>query len=180
MANNDRWASGRPAAALMQFLVLGLLACAPAFAGAGPASPSLHQRLLVLDSHLDTPAHLDDLQWSILERHADSFTLAEQAADAKRIATPKRIVVYQSKDFMENLLPALALVGPDHVGIGMDWDGGSDVRGLEDVTKLPRVTSRLLEKGYSAQDIQKIWGLNMLRVLAAAESHAKKTRGAGR
>lgn len=178
MANNDRWASGRPAAALMQFLVLGLLACAPAFAGAG--GPSVAVAPSAPAGALDTPAHLDDPQWSILERHADSFTLAEQAADAKRIATQKRIVVYQSKDFMENLLPALALVGPDHVGIGMDWDGGSDVRGLEDVTKLPRVTSRLLEKGYSAQDIQKIWGLNMLRVLAAAESHAKKTRGAGR
>ncbi len=77
-------------------------------------------------------------------------------------------------DFMAHMLHALKVVGPDHVGIGLDWDGGGGVTGLEDVTGLPRITQALLKAGYSEADIQKIWSGNVLRVLAAAE--AKKAQ----
>lgn len=50
-------------------------------------------------------------------------------------------------DFMKHLLHALKVVGPDHVGIGMDWDGGGGVVGLEDVSGLPRITQALLKAG---------------------------------
>ncbi|HIQ19474.1 MAG TPA: membrane dipeptidase [Novosphingobium capsulatum] len=82
-------------------------------------------------------------------------------------------------DFMANLLHALAIVGPDHVGIGMDWDGGGGVRGLEDVADLPRVTVALRRNGYGEADIAKIWSGNVLRVLAAAEAEAKKEQEKG-
>lgn len=71
--------------------------------------------------------------------------------------------------FMEHLLHALELVGPDHVGIGADWDGGGGVDGLEDVSQLPRITQALMEAGYSEQDLEKIWGGNVLRLLREAE-----------
>lgn len=73
------------------------------------------------------------------------------------------------QDFMEHMLHALKVVGPDHVGIGADWDGGGGVVGLEDVVDLPKITSALLKAGYSEADIQKIWSGNVLRVLAANE-----------
>ncbi|WP_340265219.1 dipeptidase [Sphingobium mellinum] len=73
-------------------------------------------------------------------------------------------------DFMAHMLHALKVVGPDHVGIGLDWDGGGGVAGLEDVRDLPRITAALLQAGYSEVDIQKIWSGNVLRVLAAAEA----------
>ncbi|MFZ2998348.1 dipeptidase [Sphingobium sp.] len=73
------------------------------------------------------------------------------------------------EDFMAHMLHALQVVGPDHVGIGADWDGGGGVTGLEDVLDLPRITNALLKAGYSEADIQKIWSGNVLRVLAAAE-----------
>lgn len=73
-------------------------------------------------------------------------------------------------DFMAHMLHALKVVGPDHVGIGLDWDGGGGVVGLEDVVDLPRITAALLKAGYSEADIQKIWSGNVLRVLAAAEA----------
>ena len=73
-------------------------------------------------------------------------------------------------DFMAHMLHALKVVGPDHVGIGADWDGGGGVVGMEDVLDLPRITDALLKAGYSEADVQKIWAGNVLRMLAAAEA----------
>lgn len=76
-------------------------------------------------------------------------------------------------DVMANLLHALKVAGVDHVGIGLDWDGGGGAAGLEDVTDLPRITAALLNAGYSRADVAKIWSGNVLRVVAAAESAAQ-------
>ncbi|MBG6119624.1 MULTISPECIES: dipeptidase [unclassified Sphingobium] len=77
-------------------------------------------------------------------------------------------------DFMTHMLHALKVVGPDHVGIGADWDGGGGVVGMEDVVDLPKITDALLKAGYSEADVQKIWSGNVLRVLAAAEAGKEK------
>ncbi|WP_340691292.1 dipeptidase [Hyphomonas sp.] len=76
--------------------------------------------------------------------------------------------------FMEHLNHALDVVGPDHIGMGADWDGGGGVEGMEDVSFLPKVTERLLAESYSEADIQKIWSGNMLRMLQQADA-AKET-----
>ncbi|MEJ2457339.1 MAG: dipeptidase [Novosphingobium sp.] len=76
-------------------------------------------------------------------------------------------------DFMKHLLHALKVVGPDHVGIGMDWDGGGGVVGLEDVSGLPKITAALLKAGYTRDDIAKIWGGNILRVMRQVEAAAQ-------
>lgn len=76
------------------------------------------------------------------------------------------------EDFISHLLHALAVVGPRHVGIGADWDGGGGVVGLNDVSALPRITERLLAEGYSARDLADIWSGNALRLLERAEAHA--------
>jgi membrane dipeptidase len=76
------------------------------------------------------------------------------------------------EDFMEHLLHTLRLIGPDHVGIGLDWDGGGGVDGMEDVAAIPMITERLLAAGYSEEDVAKIWSGNVLRLLRAAEDAA--------
>ena len=75
-------------------------------------------------------------------------------------------------DFMKHVLHALKVAGVNHVGIGLDWDGGGGVVGMEDVSALPRITAALLDAGYSKKDIAKIWSGNVLRVLAANQQHA--------
>lgn len=73
------------------------------------------------------------------------------------------------EQFMASLLHVLRLVGPDHVGIGADWDGGGGVQGMIDVAALPRITAALRAAGYSDAAIAKVWSGNLLRVMHAAE-----------
>ena len=84
----------------------------------------------------------------------------------KRFATPRATF----EDFMAHLTHALKVAGVDHVGIGIDFDGGGGVTGLDDATDYPRITERLLKEGYTEADLQKIWSGNVLRVLRAAEA----------
>lgn len=74
-----------------------------------------------------------------------------------------------------HLLHAVAIAGIDHVGIGADFDGGGGVVGFEDARDYPKLTARLLEEGFSRDDLQKIWSGNVLRVLRAAEAQARST-----
>jgi membrane dipeptidase len=67
------------------------------------------------------------------------------------------------------------IAGIDAIGLGGDFDGVSCTPiGLEDVSKYPNLTRALLEKGYSAEDIRKIYGGNFLRVMRAVEAAAGK------
>jgi membrane dipeptidase len=61
-------------------------------------------------------------------------------------------------------------IGVDHVGIGTDFNHGSGIEGFNDASEALNVTVALLERGYSAADIEKIWGGNFLRVWRAAEA----------
>jgi membrane dipeptidase len=57
-------------------------------------------------------------------------------------------------------------IGPDHVGLGSDFDGiGTPPVGLEDASKMPNITRELVRRGYAEEDIKKILGGNHLRVL---------------
>jgi membrane dipeptidase len=76
--------------------------------------------------------------------------------------------------YMSHVTHALDLVGPEHVGVGADWDGGGGVTGFEDVTALPKITERLVKLGYTETQLEGFWGDNALRVLKAAHD-ARKT-----
>ncbi|MEO1322817.1 MAG: membrane dipeptidase [Pseudomonadota bacterium] len=72
--------------------------------------------------------------------------------------------------FMEHTYHVLDLIGPDHVGISGDWDGGGGVDGMSDVSMLQKITRDLLAAGYTEADVANIWGGNMMRLIAAAEA----------
>jgi membrane dipeptidase len=66
------------------------------------------------------------------------------------------------------------LVGIDFVGIGSDYDGiQATVEGLGDVSQLPNLTAELLRRGYTASDVEKILGGNILRAMEKTESASK-------
>lgn len=66
-------------------------------------------------------------------------------------------------------------IGVDYIGIGGDYDGTSGLpEGLEDVSTYPDLFAELLKRGYSEEDLKKIAGLNMLRVMRGAEETAAR------
>ena len=73
----------------------------------------------------------------------------------------------------------IALAGVDHVGIGSDFDGVGDSlpEGLKDVSAYPTLVAEFEHRGYSAADIRKILGLNLLRVWQAVEDYANSQSG---
>jgi membrane dipeptidase len=100
--------------------------------------------------------------------------MAEAAAEIAAIDRQHPVPRATFDDFMKHLLHALSQVGPDHVGIGLDWDGGGGVTGMEDVASIPRITAALMSAGYVEEDLHKIWGGNALRLLGQAEAYAKR------
>lgn len=132
------------------------------------------------------PEHLEP-GWSEKKKVVDAeiATKVQQASDAelgdvahKKLARDR----VRREEFARRLPPVFVsrlvdhidhivkLVGIDHVGIGSDFDGvQSTLSDLADVSELPNLTRELLRRGYSASDIEKILGGNMLRVMAAVE-----------
>jgi len=69
------------------------------------------------------------------------------------------------------------VAGIDHVGLGGDFDGITTVpEGLEDVSTYPALTAELLRRGYTDDEVKKVLGLNILRVMRAAEVVSAKLR----
>lgn len=105
----------------------------------------------------------------------DAMTVAEKRAlVARRKAVEARFPAPRATfdDFMKHMFYAIRLVGIDHVGVSGDFDGGGGVAGLDDVTAYPKITAALLKAGYGRADVEKVWGGNALRVLAAAQALA--------
>ena len=68
---------------------------------------------------------------------------------------------------------AIQVAGPDHVGLGADWDGVPSMpEEMGDVSKLPALTAGLLARGHSAETVTKVLGENLLRVMAEVETVA--------
>mgnify|MGYP001799653554 FL=1 len=72
--------------------------------------------------------------------------------------------------YLEHLFYTIDLVGIDHVGSGADWDGGGGVDGMAEVSDVPKITAALTDAGYSAEDIEKIWSGNVLRLMRDVEA----------
>jgi membrane dipeptidase len=73
---------------------------------------------------------------------------------------------------VEHIDHAVKIAGAEHVGLGSDFDGATMPLGMEDASKLPKITEALLAKGYAEQDVEKILGGNILRVMEQVERAA--------
>ncbi len=78
------------------------------------------------------------------------------------------------KDFVDHIDHVKNLVGIDYVGIGSDFDGGGGLEDCQDVSQFPNITRELLKRGYSEEEIIKVWGGNFFRVYREVEQLATK------
>ena len=77
------------------------------------------------------------------------------------------------KNAVDHIDHIVRIAGIDHVGIGCDFDGGGGIDGVFDVSEVMNITIELAQRGYSEQDIEKIWSGNILRVFTEVQAIAE-------
>ena len=118
-------------------------------------------------------------QQSLRAQFPNNEAYATAGMDRWRQENPEpRATLQQVADHIDHIRK---VAGIDHIGLGGDFDGITTVvEGLEDVSKYPALTAELLKRGYTDQDIKKILGQNILRVMRQAErvsAELRKKRG---
>lgn len=102
-------------------------------------------------------------------------TLTEYARERARIRAEFDDVTLAQ--FLDHLDHAVEVAGIDHVGLSGDFDGGGGVEGWDNAAESPDVTAALLDRGYSEEDLAKIWGGNLLRVMREVQAAAGQDGG---
>ena len=77
------------------------------------------------------------------------------------------------KDVVDHIDHMVSIAGIDHVGIGCDFDGGGGIDGVFDASEVMNITIELVRRGYSEEDIEKIWGKNVMRVFEEVQKVAE-------
>ncbi len=105
-------------------------------------------------------------------KHVETISTATGGKNVKmeaRLTKEGKPPIVSWEKIIEHIDHVVKLVGPDHVGLGSDFDGASMPEGMDDCSKLPKITEVLVGKGYSEDAIRKILGENLLRVMAQNE-----------
>jgi len=97
--------------------------------------------------------------------------MSEEATLMMNDSDPKPVDV---ADFVDHIDYLVEKMGLDHVGISSDFDGGGGIYGWNDASETLNVTSELVKRGYTEDEIEKLWSGNLLRVLDEVDAVAKK------
>lgn len=96
-------------------------------------------------------------------------TIKPQIDELQKTADPVNVA-----DFVNHIDYMVDKIGIDHVGISSDFDGGGGIYGWEDASETLNVTKELVKRGYSKEEIEKLWGGNLLTVMDKVQAVAKK------
>jgi membrane dipeptidase len=108
------------------------------------------------------------------QRCGDDEACALVAVDQlnRGLMRASRVPAVSWESIVDHIEHVAKVAGIDHVGLGSDFDGATMPIGMEDVSRLPRITEALLRRGYSERDVEKILGENFLRVMGEVEAAA--------
>ncbi len=140
-------------------------------------------QMCILSSYVKTPIpypERDSAKQAVRDLHGDYYSLNDSAKAAffadwyavDRKFPPQLATVSDVVDHIDHIVK---VAGIDHVGIGTDFDGGGGVDGCFDVSQMENITLELVKRGYSEEDIDKIWGSNFLRVFNEVQQYAGKS-----
>ncbi len=110
---------------------------------------------------------------SLTEEQRAEYQRRMAEIDAKYPAPPRANV----KDLVDHIDYVVKRIGIDHVGISTDFDGGGGIDGWNDASETFNVTLELVRRGYTEEQIAKIWSGNLLRVMDEAQKIGQQLRG---
>lgn len=108
-------------------------------------------------------------QEAVVENYPTVSARADELA-RKRPDAPPAVTV---SDFVDHIDYLVEKIGIDHVGISSDFDGGGGIEGWSDASETFNVTLELVRRGYTEEEIGKLWGGNLLRVMDEVEAVAR-------
>lgn len=135
-------------------------------------SPAYTAAVKKLRTEMQLPSRREFWRMSKEERQAFRPKMKEFRQRVKELE--KTIPGPDLKTLIDHLDHAVKVAGIDHVGIGSDFDGGGNVPGFTNHADSMNITAELLRRGYSQEDINKIWGGNLMRVWRKVEAVAEK------
>jgi membrane dipeptidase len=136
-------------------------------------------QICILSSYLKAPAQNPELEAAlntIRNKYGDYSTLPDSLKSKARAEFRSIQKKYEKlatvKDAVDHIDHVVQVIGIDHVGIGTDFDGGGGIDGCKTVADMKNITIELVRRGYAKDDIAKIWGGNVMRVLRESEKIA--------
>jgi membrane dipeptidase len=137
-----------------------------------PETPERVDAVRRLREELGIPSYAERQRWSTAQRAAMRPRLREYYRRYEEMA--ETVPIATVKDFVDHIDHAVRVAGIDHVGVGTDFDGGGAVSGFANHAEALNVTEELVRRGYSDEDIRKIWGGNLLRLWRRVEAVSTK------
>lgn len=108
------------------------------------------------------------------DAYMEGFRPVQEAAEARMDEVNAEAPPVDVADFVDHIDYLVNLIGIDHVGISSDFDGGGGVEGWNDASESFNVTLELVRRGYTEEDIDKLWSGNLLRVLDEVQAVAAR------
>lgn len=138
-------------------------------------------QICMLDEYIRDP-DTTTMNYKLMKDLSNNFySRWEELSEAKKNeAGQKRKEIYEKylmklptvADYMEHIDHVQKLVGIDYVGIGSDFDGGGVLEDCVDVSQFPMITKEMVKRGYTDEEIIKVWGGNFMRVFKEVEKIA--------
>jgi len=132
----------------------------------------------IIASHSSARAvyeHPRNLPDELLKKIADKGGVVQATIEyVKAHASYERPELPTVAEFVDHIVHIVNVAGIDHVGIGTDFDGGGELSDCYDVSEMGNITRELVKRGYTAKQIQKIWGGNLMRVFREVQSAAEE------
>ncbi len=138
-------------------------------------------QVCILSAYVKTPEpnpQRDAARQSVRERFNNFEGLSEEEMEQAREEWhlvnekyPQELATVA--DLVDHIDYIVELIGIDHVGIGTDFDGGGSLADCMDVTEIGNITHELVNRGYSREDIEKIWAGNFMRVFRETGAAAR-------
>jgi membrane dipeptidase len=141
-------------------------------------------QMCILSAYVKTPApnpQRDSARAAVVERHGNYYEMQSDSAREAFLADwyavnrdfPQEMATVS--DAVDHIDHIVDLIGIDHVGIGTDFDGGGGLEDCFDVSQMGNITLELVRRGYTKEEIGKIWSGNLTRVFREVEKAARKS-----